>query len=159
MRRVAELGSLGREKVLAAVKPVHCGRIAQLIISPLKVPTELHREVAELAGDFFSAHASVDTILVVNSCARGRAVAGSDLDLAVLIMPTAAREEVQSLTALWQESMATHPLIHRFRSNGRVTQGHVDGFYGRMGPTVLGDGGGPGRFEGEIGNRLAVSAP
>ncbi len=72
------------------------------MISPLKFPTELHREVAELAGDFFSAHAQVDTILVVNSCARGRAVTGSDLDLAVLIMPTEASQEVQSLTTLWQ---------------------------------------------------------
>src|SRR5258705_12307184 len=136
MRRVAELGSLGREKVLAAVKPVHCGRIAQLMISPLRFPTVLHREVAELAGDFFSAHAQVDTILVVNSCARGRAVAGSDLDLAVLIMPTAARQEVQSLTKLWQEFIATHPLIYPVPRTGRVYQGHLGGFCGRMGPNV-----------------------
>ena len=158
-QRRLSLFSLGRENVLAAVKPVHCGRIAQLMISPLRFPTVLHREVAELAGDFFSAHASVDTILVVNSCARGRAVAGSDLDLAVLIMPTAAREEVQSLTALWQGSMATHPLIHRFRSTGRFTQVHVDVFDGRMVPTVWDDGGGPDSFEVEIGNRLAYAAP
>src|SRR6058998_4319819 len=109
---------LGREKAPLAVEPLLCGRTTQLMISPLKFPTELHREVAELAGDFFSAHAQVDTILVVNSCARGRAVTGSDLDLAVLIMPTEASQEVQSLTALWQESMATHPLIHRFWSTG-----------------------------------------
>src|SRR5437773_12193257 len=98
--------SLGREKVLAAVKPVHCGRIAQLMISPLRFPTVLHREVAALAGDFFSAHASLDTILAVNSCARGRAVAGTDLAFAALIMPTAAPEEAQSRPALWQASIA-----------------------------------------------------
>jgi predicted nucleotidyltransferase len=55
------------------------------MISPLRFPTDLHQEVADLARSFFSAHADVDTILVVNSCARGRAVAGSDLDMAVLI--------------------------------------------------------------------------
>src|SRR5207244_9492072 len=86
--------SLGREKVLAAGKPVHCGRIAQLMISALRFPTVLHCEVAELAGDFFSAHASVDTILVVNSCARGRTVAGSDLAVAVLMMPRSPRPGV-----------------------------------------------------------------
>src|SRR5437667_10443048 len=129
------------------------------MISPLRFPAVRHREVAELAGDFFSAQASVDTILVVNSCARGRAVAGSDLDLAVLIMPTAARQEVQSLTALWQESMATHPLIHRFRRPRRFTQVHVDVFDGRMVPTVWDDGGGPDSFEVEIGNRLVYAAP
>jgi hypothetical protein len=145
--------------VLAAVEPVLCGRIAQLMISPLRFPTELHREVAELAGDFFLAQASFDTFLVVNSCARGRAVAGSDLDLAVLINPTAAGQEVQSLTALWQEFMATHPLVERFRSTGRFTQLHLDVFDGRMVPTVWDDGGGPDSFEVEIGNRIAYAAP
>src|SRR5436189_2607808 len=126
--------------VRVAVEPVLCGRNEQLMISTLRFPTEFHREVAELAVDFFSAHAHVDTILVVNSCARGRAVAGSDLDLAVLIVPTAASQEVQCLTTLWQEFVATHPLIHRFRSTGRFTQVHLDVFDGRMAPTVWDDG-------------------
>src|SRR4029077_14394435 len=149
----------GHEMVPVAVKPILCGRNAQLMISPLRFPTEFHREVAELAGDFFSAHAHVDTILVVNSCARGRAVAGSDLDLAVLILPTAASQEVQALTTLWQEVIATQPLILRFRITGKFTQVHGDVFDGRMGPTVWDDGGGPDSFEVEIGNRLAYAAP
>ena len=115
--------------------------------------------MAELAGDFFSAHAHVDTILVVNSCARGRAVAGSDLDLAVLITPAAASQEVQSLTTMWQEFIATQPLIHQFRSTGRFTQVHLDVFDGRMVPSVWDDGGGPDYFEVEIGNRLAYAVP
>jgi hypothetical protein len=127
--------------------------------SPHKFPTELHREVAELAGDFFSAHPQVDTILVVNSCARGQAVAGSDVDLAVLLGAAAPRQEVQSLTALWQEFSAAQPLFHRFRSTSRFTQVHVDVFDGRMVPTVWDDGGGPDYFEVEIGNRLAYAAP
>jgi predicted nucleotidyltransferase len=145
--------------VSVAVKPVHCRRNAQLMISALTFPTELHREVAELAGDFFSAQAHVDTVLVVNSCARGRAVAGSDLDLAVLIKPAGAIQAIQSLTAVWQEFLATQPLIDRFRSTGRFTQVHVDVFDGRMVPTVWDDGGGPDSFEVEIGNRLAYAAP
>jgi predicted nucleotidyltransferase len=128
-------------------------------ISTLRFPTEMHRQVAELAGDFFSAHAHVDTMLVVNSCARGRAVAGSDLDLAVLLMPTAASQEVQSLTTLWQKFITTQPLIHRFRSTGRFNQVHLDVFDGRMIPTVWDDGGGPDYFEVEIGNRLAYAVP
>ena len=145
--------------VLGSVKPVPYGRNAQSMISPLRFPTELHREVAELAGEFFSAHTHVDTILVVNSCARGRAVAGSDLDLAVLITAAAASQEVQSLTTLWQKFIATQPLIHRFRSTGRFTQVHLDVFHGRMVPSVWDDGGGPDYFEVEIGNRLAYAVP
>jgi hypothetical protein len=130
-----------------------------LMISALRFPTELHRELAELAGDFFSAHAQVDTILVVNSCARGCAIAGSDLDLAVLITAAAASQEVQSLTTLWQRFIATQPLIHKFRSSGRFNQVHLDVFDGRMVPSVWDDGGGPDYFEVEIGNRLAYAVP
>src|SRR5215471_11281797 len=129
------------------------------MISPLRFPTALHREVADLARNFFSSHASVDTILVVNSCARGRAVAGSDLDMAVLIIPTAPSQEVQSLTMKWQQFMATDPKVHRFRSSGRFAQVHVDVFDGRMMPTVWDDGGGPDSFEIEIGNRIVYAAP
>src|SRR5438046_10731240 len=99
--------------VLVAVKPVLYGPNAQSMISPLRFPTELHRELAELAGDFFSAHAHVDTILVVNSCARGRAVAGSDLDMAVLILPTAPSRAGESLTEMAQGCMSYQPLISR----------------------------------------------
>ena len=127
--------------------------------SPLRFPTPLHQEVAELARDFFSSHAYVDTILVVNSCARGRAVAGSDLDMAVLLTPTAPNQEIQSLTVKWQRLMATEPKAHRFRSTGRFAQVHVDVFDGRMLPTVWDDGGGPDCFEIEIGNRIAYAAP
>jgi predicted nucleotidyltransferase len=129
------------------------------MISSLRFPTERHREVAELARDFFCSHAYVDTILVVNSCARGRAVAGSDLDMAVLMMPTAPSREVQSLTMKWQQFMATDGKANRFRSTGRFAQVHVDVFDGRMMPTVWDDGGGPDSFEIEIGNRVAYAAP
>src|SRR5262245_24090008 len=129
------------------------------MISALRFPTALHLEVAGLAGDFFSSHAYVDTLLVVNSCARGRAVAGSDLDMAVLITPTTPSQEVQSLTLKWEQFIATQPMVHRFRSTGRFTQVHVDIFDGRMTPTVWDDGGGPDTFEIEIGNRVAYAAP
>jgi predicted nucleotidyltransferase len=127
--------------------------------SPLRFPTPLHREVAEVARDFFSSRAYVDTILVVNSCARGRAVAGSDLDMAVLLTPAAPSQEIQSLTMKWQQFIAADPKAHQFRSTGRFAQVHLDVFDGRMLPTVWDDGGGPDSFEIEIGNRVAYAAP
>ena len=151
--------SLGRAMVLAAADPVRCRRGGKSMISPLRFPTETHQEVAELAGQFFSAHAHVDTVLVVNSCARGCGVAGSDLDLAVLITAAAASQEVQSLTTLWQKFIATQPLIHRFQGTGRFNRVHLDVFDGRMVPSVWDDGGGPDYFEVEIGNRLAYAVP
>ena len=129
------------------------------MISPGNFPTVLHRQAAELVGDFFTGQAHVDTVLVVNSCARGRAVPESDLDLAVLVKPTASVREIQALDALWQEFMAADPLIVQFRQAGRFAQVHLDLFDGRFAPSVWDDGGGPDSFEVEIGNRIAYAAP
>src|SRR5437667_388490 len=45
-----------------------------------KFPTKLHQDTAELIRDYFLTISSVDTVLVVNSCARGQAVPESYLD-------------------------------------------------------------------------------
>jgi hypothetical protein len=115
--------------------------------------------VADLAWNFFSTQAYVDTILVVNSCARGRAVADSDLDMAVLITLTAPSQEVQSLTTKWQQFIATQTVVQRFLRTGRFTHVHLDVFDGRLTPTVWDEGGGPDSFEVEIGNRIMYAAP
>jgi predicted nucleotidyltransferase len=129
------------------------------MISPPSFPTALHEQVARLTRDFFTAQPEVDTVLVVNSCARGHAVTGSDLDLAVLIKPTATSQHVHALETMWQDFKAIQPLVHEFRSGGRFRQVHLDLFDGRMVPTVWDDGGGPDSFEVEIGNRVAYSFP
>jgi predicted nucleotidyltransferase len=50
-------------------------------------PTKLHQDAAEIIKEYFLTISGVDTILVVNSCARGQAVPESDLDFAILIKP------------------------------------------------------------------------
>ena len=148
---------MDKARFTSGIDDIH--RMASTPSCSFKFPTELHREVIELAKEFFSAHSQVDTILVVNSCARGRAVAGSDVDLAVLITPSGASQAIQSLEGLWREFSMTHPLIQRFRSTGRFAQVHLDVFDGSIIPTVWDDGGGPDSFEVEIGNRIAHGVP
>jgi hypothetical protein len=101
----------------------------------------------------------VDTVLVVNSCARGRAVPESDLDLAVLVKPAVTESGVSGLEASWREFLAGEPLFGEFQRSGRFTKVHLDVFDGRMTPAVWDDGGGPDAFEIEIGNRVAYAAP
>lgn len=102
---------------------------------------------------------SIDTVLVVNSCARGQAILESDLDLAVLVPPTATAQDVQGPEATWLAFATADPVVLEFRHAGRFTHVHVDVFDGPFGPTVWDDGGGPDTFEVEIGNRVAYAAP
>jgi len=101
----------------------------------------------------------VDTVLVVNSCARGQATPESDLDMAVLVHPETPGEEIARLEALWQEQLATHDLLRRFRQSGEHAHVHLDVVRGQYTPETWDDGGGPDGFELEIGNQLAYGAP
>ena len=125
----------------------------------LRFPTPLHEQAAETACQFFQPQPAVDTVLVVNSCARGQATPESDLDMAVLVRPETAGEEVARLEALWQDELATHDLLRRFRQSGQHAHVHLDVVRGQYTPETWDDGGGPDGFELEIGNQLAYGAP
>lgn len=112
-----------------------------------------------MARDFFVRQPKVDTVLLVNSCARGQAVAESDLDMAVLVTAGASAGEVQGLEQSWARHMAAQPMIEQFRRAGRFSQVHLDVIDGRFTPAVWDDGGGPDSFEVEIGNRVAYALP
>jgi predicted nucleotidyltransferase len=128
-------------------------------MSSLGFPTTLHQQVAEVANEFFTGQPHVDTVLVVNSCARGQASLESDLDLAVLVTPTATVQDVQSLETRWRAFAMAEPVVLEFQQSGRFTRLHVDVFDGHFAPTVWDDGGGPDSFEIEIGNRLEYAVP
>ena len=124
----------------------------------LAFPTDLHRQTAELARDFFLKSPMVDTVLVTNSCARGQALPESDLDMAILLSPAVPSEDVQALESKWQSVLRTNPIIADFRKSHRFMQIHLDVIGGMNTPSVWDDGGGPDGFELEIGNLLAYSA-
>jgi predicted nucleotidyltransferase len=124
----------------------------------LKFPTPLHEQSAETACHFFQLQAAVDTMLVVNSCARGQAVPESDLDMAVLVRLETPAEEVTCLEGLWRQELAANDLLVRFQQSGKMAHLHLDVIRGRYAPEVWDDGGGPDGFELEIGNQLAYAA-
>ena len=127
--------------------------------SSLKFPTPLHEQAAETACRFFQRQPAVDTVLVVNSCARGQAVPESDLDMAVLIRPEAPEEEVARLEGSWRQELAANDALRRFQLSGKLAHVHLDLVRGQYIPEVWDDGGGPDGFELEIGNQLAYAAP
>lgn len=122
-------------------------------------PTPLHQEAAQAAYDFFRAQPAVDTILVVNSCARGQAAPASDLDMAVLARPGTPEAEIARLEGLWKRESAQHARLNKYLRTGPFAHLHLDVITGQYSRRVWDDGGGPDYFEVEIGNQVAYAAP
>lgn len=125
----------------------------------LQFPTPLHEEAAETAGQFFQAQPGVDTVLVVNSCARGQGTPESDLDMNVLVQPGMPAEDFAGLEAAWRQELAGNEALRRFRASGEHAHVHLDVVRGEFVPEPWDDGGGPDGFELGIGNLLAYGKP
>jgi predicted nucleotidyltransferase len=128
------------------------------IFQSMKFPTQTHERVAELFAGFCKNRKLVDTVLVVNSCARGVAAAQSDLDLAALVKADTPGVEISELEASWNQFASRNALVAQFLDSGPYCKLHIDFFTGAFFPTVWDEGGGPDSFEIEIGNRIAHSA-
>jgi hypothetical protein len=121
-------------------------------------PTNIHKQAAEEIVDFATT-LPVQAVLLVNSCARGKATAQSDLDVALLIDPELPASDRQHLDHAWSERYRAAPIFRELEQLGRFSCVHLDFFDGQWTPEVWDDGGGPDGFEIEIGNRVAYSTP
>lgn len=122
-------------------------------------PTTLHLETAELVRDYFLTIPKVDTILVVNSCARGLAVPESDLDFAILISPDTTPAEIKKFEAAWLNYSSLHPTILKYKASGPFAHLHLDIIDGIYTPQTIEVGEPIDYFEVEIGNQIRYSAP
>ena len=94
-------------------------------------PTADHAEAARLVADFSSRFDNVDTILVVNSCARGQAIAESDQDMAILM--TGSVNEAQ-LEADWRVHVEANATLLAFTHRSSFSAVHLDFFDGSFTP-------------------------
>jgi predicted nucleotidyltransferase len=122
-------------------------------------PTEIHKKAAESVNAYFENIDLVDTILVVNSCARGQAVADSDLDFAILMAPGSSIAEIHQLEIRWRSFALTSPALLGYRDSGPHAHLHLDLITGDYEPGQMEAGGMPDFFELEIGNQVCYSAP
>jgi len=129
------------------------------MISSLEFPTKLHNDAAETATEYFLDIPSVDTVLIVNSCARGQAVAESDLDLAILVLPATSPNEIKKMETAWLSYSANSPAILKFRQSSPFAHVHLDIIDGRYTPGIIDPGEPIDYFEVEIGNQICYSAP
>jgi len=122
-------------------------------------PTKLHQNTAELIRDYFLTIPNVDTVLVVNSCARGQAVPGSDLDFAILIKPNTTPTEIADIERSWQIYSETQHAFLKYKQSNQFAHLHLDIIDGNYIPTISEKGEPIDYFEIEIGNQVCYSAP
>ena len=78
-------------------------------------PTKLHQDAAEIVRNYFGNVPETDTILVVNSCARGQAVPESDLDFAILVSPETTTAQINIIDTAWQTFSGSQPAILNYK--------------------------------------------
>ena len=76
-------------------------------------PTPQHRRAAEALVEFFSKRTDTEAVLLLNSCARGKATPDSCLDVAVLVRPEVLAEEQVRMEQQWQDFHACHPAFEQ----------------------------------------------
>jgi len=124
-----------------------------------KFPTKLHSDAAEIIRDYFLPNPNVDTVLIVNSCARGTAVPESDLDFAILVKPGTSITEIQNMEKAWQKFNQIQATLLAFKQSSRFSHLHIDIISGTYTPTILEVGVASDYFEIEIGNHICYSVP
>ena len=122
-------------------------------------PSEIHLEMAELVEDYFSSLPSTDTVLVVNSCARGKAVYESDLDFAILVKPATELSEIKNIETAWQRHVQSDPVFLRYKNLTQFAHLHLDIIDGKYEPGIVANGEPIDYFEVEIGNQICYAAP
>src|SRR6185436_20702948 len=96
------------------------------MVSNLSFPTKLHQDSAELIRDYFLRIPNVDTVLVVNSCARGKAVPESDLDFAILVNPDTRPDEIKAIQNSWQLYSETQTTFLKYKQSNQFAHLHLD---------------------------------
>lgn len=122
-------------------------------------PTLEHEAAAQSFIRFVTANFDADAVLLVNSCARGKATPDSCLDIIMLAAPEKLRAQSSSLQRDWLHFKQCDPAIQALKSVGRYSEVHADFVDGVFSPTDRDETGGPDSFEVEIGNFLAYSVP
>ena len=122
-------------------------------------PTKLHEDLAELTRDYFHAIPAIDTVLVVNSCARVQAVPESDLDLAILVKPDTTAVEMKNIEGSWKTYIENQSTFIKYKQSSPFAHLHLDIINGIFTPAKIERGEPIDYFEIEIGNQIRYSAP
>jgi hypothetical protein len=122
-------------------------------------PTKAHRDAADVIVEHFSAQSECETVLLTNSCARGKASPDSCLDITILISPETPAATRNSLNAAWEAFYERELVFKALKAAGRFAEVHLDITDGQFVPEERNWTGGPDHHELEIGNVFMYSVP
>ena len=122
-------------------------------------PTPEHRAAADTITNFFISNYKIDAVLLVNSCARGRATRDSCLDIIMLAKPEDGRSKLSDLEAGWFELERSNQAIQDLYKVGKYSVVHPDFIHGIFIPGEQDESAGPDDFEVQVGNFLRYSVP
>jgi predicted nucleotidyltransferase len=106
--------------------------------------------------DFFSTQFEIDAVLLVNSCARGKATRDSCLDIIVLAQPDTLQARLAAWQNRWEQFERTNAAIEQLRQAGKYSAVHLDFIDGVFTPEERDEAAGPDGFE--LGRLLASGA-
>ena len=122
-------------------------------------PTLEHQRAAEAIVDFYISNYKIDAVLLVNSCARGRATRDSCLDIVMLAKPDEGRSGLRDLETGWMEFEKSNQAIQDLYKAGKYSVVHPDFIQGVFHAREQDEAAGPDDFEVEVGNFLVYSVP
>jgi len=117
-------------------------------------PTAAHERAASAITEFFTSREETDAVLLVNSCARGKATPDSCLDMQVFV-PT---ESVADVEREWQRFSAASEEVRGLLRAGRFSELHLDVWDGVVAPGVI-EAEGFDYLEVSVGNLFVYSVP
>lgn len=86
-------------------------------------PTIEHERAADAITSFFAARSESESVLLVNSCARGKATVDSCLDIVVLARPGF---DASAMTVAWERFATEESVFTALRHAGRFSVVHLD---------------------------------
>ena len=119
-------------------------------------PTAEHGAAAEAIVAFFAGQGETDAVLLVNSCARGKASRDSCLDIKVLV-PEGTDPE--GLDAAWQQFYARDPVFAALHAAGAFSVVHLDVEDGILEIPAHPDDEYPDFLEVAVGNMVVYAVP
>jgi len=122
-------------------------------------PTVEHQTAAKTIVEYFVSNFKIDAVLLVNSCARGKATRDSCLDIIMLTKPDPSRSHIGELEAGWEQFEKSNQAVQALYEVGKYSVVHPDFINGVFVPNEQDEAAGPDDFELQVGNFLAYSIP